>query len=242
MSAPLADGMPAGAPAPCAGGSPDARAAAYALVAVPLLRLPDEEFLSQLRSEAYATLLDEVSAASPGPAMAEALAAIRAYVGTLPEPDDVDGTRAALDALVLDRTYLVRALAPDVGAPPPYETHWHGPEQGESVMLSLAEAYRKAGLTVATASHQRADYLGIELLFMMRLAQAEADAAIADEATRAALHADQADFFRRHVGSWAVDYAQAALPHAATGFFRGLLQVLLALVGGERAVLAEQAA
>lgn len=234
MSAPVA-----GERASASSVSAATRAAAYALVAVPLLRLPDDTFLDQLRSAAYADALQEVGAAVPTPAMGEALEAIRSYVAALPPADDAEASRDALDELVRDRTYLLRALAPDVGAPPPYETHWHGPEQGESVMLSLAEAYRRAGVAVGRDAHQRGDYLGIELAFMMGLAQQEADAPVAG---RAALRAEQADFFRRHLGSWADDYACAALPLATTAFFRGLLQALRALVAQERLLLSDQAA
>lgn len=191
-----------------------ARAQCYSLVAVPLFRLPDEEFAAQVQSEEFASVLARVEEGLGTSEMSEGLGLVRRAV------DELRAQPEVLDAWARDRTYLFRALAPDVGAPPPYESFWHVPGSTESVMAGLTETYRRAGMDVAPDSHERVDYLGVELMFMMQL--------VAD-----GMDAEADEFFRAHLGRWVPRYVAEALPLAQTDFFKGLLQVLSALLKAE---------
>lgn len=212
------------------------------LVAVPLLRLPDQQFMEEICSEEFGRVLDDVeracgaqdACAAEGARGAELL---RAYVRAVRQAVEQGGEACAgvLGELVRDRTYLIRAIRPGVGAPPPYESHWATPGAGESVILDLTRTYARAGLEVSPQTHQRPDYLGIELMYFARLVEREAQAS--DEPARGAARAEQAAFFEGHLGRWAGDYLRAALPHAQADFFRGLLMLACALVESEATLL-----
>lgn len=212
--------------------SSQSRALAYSLVSVPLFRLPDEGLLSQVRSQEFADALEAVERGLPSEGVREGIALIRDWISDASGPE-------VLDDLARDRTYLFRALAPGVGAPPPYESFWHRSASTESTMADIADAYRQASVSVASSAHERVDYLGVELMFMMRLIARELDG---DRRALEATRAREAAFFFGHVDSWVAEYVHAALPLAESGFFKGLLQVLLALVEGERSYLKDAAA
>lgn len=209
------------------------RYATYHLVFVPMLRLPDDEFLGQIQSTEFLAMLESIRGAVPIPLMSEGLDLIEGYVDGLSEAGGKDH-EVLVDTLARDRTYLFRALAPDVGAPPPYETQYRDKRVREASIGELADAYRAAGLEVSNAVHERPDYLGVELAFMARLIEAEAHAGMSDLDE---LRKNQASFYFDHVGRWAPHYASDALSHARTDFFVGLLKVAQALFERESTYL-----
>lgn len=207
------------------------RVFAYSLVSVPLFRLPNDEFLDEIKSVDFAGALAEIESGFRSEAMATGISSIREYVS--------DACIESLPDLARDRTYLLRALAPGVGAPPPYESFWRRSGSSETTMAALSDLYRQSDLDVAPSAHERVDYLGVELMFMMRLIASEADAGAGE---LEAIRAQETRFFFEHLDPWVAEYVRAALPHAKTGFFGGLLQVLLALVEADAAYLRADAA
>ncbi|MCI8424157.1 MAG: molecular chaperone TorD family protein [Adlercreutzia sp.] len=219
-----------------AGYDATARLQAYNLLLAPMLRLPDEVFLAQLTSEEFAGVLHAIGEAVPIPLMAEGLALIKRYTERLAAArNDAEAYDAMVEDLACDRTYLFRALAPDVGAPPPYETQYCDLRSKEAGIGAVAEAYRQAGMEVGDDVHERPDYLGVELAFMAHLIECELAVEAAEEI--AALREAQAAFYGDHLGRWASDYVQDALSHARTDFFLGLLMVGQALLEREDAHL-----
>ena len=208
-----------------------ARSLAYSLVAAPMLRLPSEALLNELAAPAFTQTLAVIDDAYGDPALTTALANLRTAAEAACTAND---RGALLTELGRDRTYLLRALAPDVGAPPAYESHWQVPGSTESVMLDLTRAYRRAGVELSAEAHERPDYLGVELLFLGELAAQE----LTDEAPVTELRAEQKRFFATHVNPWATSYLCEALPLAQTDFFRSVLAVASALLAAEKTVLA----
>lgn len=213
----------------------DIRRAVYHLLFVPMLRLPDEAFLEQIQSEEFREALAAIGRAVPIPLMAEGLALVENYVEALAKGrENEEDYRALVDGLARDRTYLFRALAPDVGAPPPYETQYRNHLTREAGIGEMTDVYRAAGMEVGDEVHERPDYLGVELAFMTRLIEAELDAGT--EALEG-LRESQAAFFFDHLGQWAPDYVSDALGHARTDFFIGVLKVAQALFERESTYL-----
>lgn len=200
------------------------RSLVLSLAAVPMLRLPDNDLLDQLTSPSFAEALATIEQAFPGEPMAEGLELLRSCGEEVASLEPADRS-ALLAELGRDRTYLLRALAPDAGAPPAYESHWAAPGSTESVMLDLTQTYRRAGVELSTEAHERPDYLGIELLFLGELAARELE----EGANASALRAEQRYFWAAHVEPWAAGYLHEALPMAQTDLYRGALTVALAL-------------
>ncbi len=210
-----------------------ARSLALSLAAVPMLRLPDNDLLAQLTSPSFAEALATIGQAFSSKTMAEGLELLQGCSKTIAQLEPADRP-ALLAELGRDRTYLLRALAPDVGAPPAYESHWAAPGSTESVMLDLTQTYRRAGVELSGEAHERPDYLGVELLFLSELAARELE----EGADAEALQAEQERFWATHVEPWATRYLREALPLAQTDLYRGTLTVALALTeSGNRAVV-----
>lgn len=203
--------------------TPRIRSLAYSLVAVPMLRRPDNDLLDQLVSPAFAESLTILEQSFSNATMAKGVALLRQCGQAIAQLDPANRP-ALLAELGRDRTYLLRALAPGVGAPPAYEAHWATPGSTEAILLDLRQTYRRAGMELNAEAHERPDYLGVELLFLSELATQELRAPDPRE-----LRAQQSRFWTTHVQPWAAQYLHEALPMAQTNLYRGTLTVALAL-------------
>lgn len=131
----------------------------------------------------------------------------------------------ALNSLATDRTYLFRALAPGVGALPPYESYWAATSDAESVIITLKSIYRNEGLEVSTLSHERPDYLGVELAYMTVLTEDEANSSS---------HCSQTAFITNHLSTWVPQYVKSAKEFVSTKFYRGYLLALETFITWEK--------
>ena len=150
--------------------------------------------------------------------------------------DPASLAEADLDALNRDRTYLFRALAPGVGAQPPYESYWTAKAEPGSVIVALRERYRAAGVEVDASAHDRSDYLGVEVAFMAALAEQELQAVQAgDEIAAARLSSLRQAFLADHLGAWAPAYLTSARRMAKTRFYGEVLDALNAFLSKDLA-------
>lgn len=224
-----------------------ARYLCYSLAAACMLRLPDEGFAHEVCSDEFADALSRMEASSASPALAKGVSLMREYVAAMRSAraagesgeavkeacrrsGEPGRQREILDELAKDRTYLFRALGPGVGAPPAYETHWRKPLVAGSVISELTELYRSFGMEVSPEVHERADYLGVELAFMMHLVERELGAK-ADDPSSIRLH--EKSFFSDHLVSWVPLYLREAEVVAKTGFFKGALLIMQGLMDSE---------
>lgn len=188
------------------------RLEAYQLFSLLLMRPIDEATAEWLESEEAAAVLDRLGIAPA--AFAE----------------------SSLDKLNRDRTYLFRALAPGVGAQPPYESYWLAKTDAESVIVSLRECYRAAGMEVDAAAHDRPDFLGVEVAFMATLAEQERLADQEGDCDGAEnLRGLQRAFLSEHLGAWAPAYLASARPMAETRFYSDVLDALNAFLAQDLA-------
>ena len=143
--------------------------------------------------------------------------ALRCYVEEVEGKNDEE----VLRELSVDRTQLLRGVV-DGGALPPYESLYTS-AKAEDSCLSVAEAYRRAGLGVDESTHEPPEYIGCELGFMLALCEREAEArARGDDELVADCIAAQKSFLAGHLGRWAGKYANAMAINARTGFYRGM--------------------
>lgn len=185
------------------------RANAYAFFSDLFMALPDESLVQAIRDGGLGSVLAD----GEGPACGT----LERYVDEIVERSDDE----VLRELSIDRTQLLRGVA-EGGALPPYESLYTSVKTEDSC-LSVAEAYRRAGLGVAESTHEPPEYIGCELGFMLALCEREAAAqAESDEDAVASCIADQKNFFDNHLGRWASKYADATVINARTGFFRGI--------------------
>lgn len=196
-----------------------------------LNELPSPLLLRSFRED---PLLDAAVAGSP--AGLAALTVIRNSVGEDP---------AAIEAVAIERTRLLRGLSPDHGLSPACEScyaapmaHQAGPTQQAETWVALQGQYAHAGF----AADRRAapDYLGNELAFLGFLAGREATAwRLGDRAAATSAAEQQRSFIDAHTGRWIGWLRERVQSEAAHPFWPAVLALAEAHLQMEREYLGE---
>ncbi|MFA5536369.1 MAG: molecular chaperone TorD family protein [Bacillota bacterium] len=141
--------------------------------------------------------------------------------------------------LAIDRTKLCRGTPRSNNISPPYEALYLTPEKETEQLLLLVQFYQKAGLTMSDESHERLDYIGIELAFMAELCTREAASIRKGEENKykEILLLEQ-KFLNEHLLKWVLDYCAQMINFAQTEFFRGIGHLLRAFLQEERETVA----
>jgi TorA maturation chaperone TorD len=103
----------------------------------------------------------------------------------------------------------------------------------------MKDLYREAGFELDEESHQLPDALGVELEFMEKLSEREAEAGregLADEVRR--LRELQRRMLKDHLGQWLPDYARRLQSRASTDFFRSMLELTADFIDWEEKTIA----
>jgi TorA maturation chaperone TorD len=147
------------------------------------------------------------------------------------------------DQIALDYESLMRV--PGSAYAHPYESFYRsrsgskrGARGGALSGRPASEAerfYRSEGLTPKYGRVDFADHIGAELTFMAHLCRKQAKALDAgDEETARRLEEKQHRFAWNHLFGWVEEFCQMLKAGAATQFFDGLAQMLLAFVAMEK--------
>lgn len=131
--------------------------------------------------------------------------------------------------LAVDRTRLVRGLAKEDGPPPPYEAVYRPGLDLPSLLGTLADAYREGGCAPPPDLAERADFIGVELSFMERLCEQEAEGVDC--------RSQQIRFLEEHLTRWVPAYCGQMERHARTTFFCGFARLLAGVMNQERSCL-----
>jgi TorA maturation chaperone TorD len=103
--------------------------------------------------------------------------------------------------------------------------------------LEAERFYRSEGLTPKYGRVAFADHVGAELTFMAHLCRQQARAlAEGDEQAACRLEEKQYRFASDHLFGWVEEFCEALGAGAATQFFKGLAQMLLAFVAVEKKI------
>jgi TorA maturation chaperone TorD len=139
---------------------------------------------------------------------------------------------AVQETLAVDWTRLFRGVTPGYGPIPPYEGLFTDEASTHlALMHAILALYLENGAALTGIVPNRPDYLGLELAFAGFLNEAAAAAWARGEAEAAAALADRAAaFVAEHPARWAHRYFEQALPKAQTGFYRGLLRLIQAML------------
>ena len=120
------------------------------------------------------------------------------------------------------------------GTCPPYEGEYTESEEGLQQPHELGDLgafYRAFGLEVGTETHERSDFVGVELAYLSFLCQKQAyaeengDTELADLTRKA-----EALFLRDHLGRWAPAFTRRILDRVDRGFFYHLATFMLSFV------------
>ncbi len=158
------------------------------------------------------------------------LASVTAVLAALPRD-------AALEQVQLEYTELFLGIGERQA--PPWESLYRTPERlmfGPPAM-QVREAMAAFGVEVAEKYRQPEDHLGLEL--MLLAAVGEADSARADWRDSARR---QAAFIDEHPLAWIAELERDATAHGSTGFYGAVIGLIRGVLLWDRELLAEYAA
>lgn len=203
----------------------EARAAFSAFLNLHFLNLPDGAFVDEIRSAGYKSMLEQF--AQDVDVQAEISEGARLMLEFIVGNAGVEAKQLS-ETLGIDRTRLYRGVSPAYGPPPPYEAEWSGDSVNLPEFLQkLARSYHQDGLAGADDTHDRLDYVGVELAYVEFLAQQEAvQLESGDLAAARQLLERQNLFFQGHLVAWVPKFVEKALEYARTDFYRGHLHML----------------
>jgi len=204
-----------------------ARAGLFCFVAALLNEAPDLGLVRRLRA-LDPKALGQSSEVGPSSPASQAIYDVVTFVESTRTQPDV----AVQEALAVDWTRLFRGVTPGYGPTPPYEGLFSAEATGHlALMQAIQTLYIENGAALTGTVPNRPDYLGLELAFAGFLNEAAAAAWERGEAEAAVTLADRAQaFVAEHPARWASRFVQEALPKAQTGFYRGLLRLIQAML------------
>jgi hypothetical protein len=191
------------------------------------ITLPDLGFIERIRSAGFRVSLESLvtdQALTGG--MVEGASLMLKF---LDDTVDMEGSELS-NVLGRDRTFLYRSVNPDGSPPPPCEAVWSRSKPNVVELLQeLAGIYRLSGLSLAQDAGERLDYIGVEMEYMHRLAEREAEAWQKGNKEAAQDLLNQQDvFFKEHLAEWVPLFVDKALTVAKTDFYRGHLMMVKA--------------
>lgn len=209
-----------------------ARGSFYAFLGLHFLELPDESFVAALQSGQFRDVLQELARAEEvQPEIAEGALLMQGY---LDSAQSLDAGEVA-NRLGVDRTRLYRGVSPHQGPIPPYESLWITGGKERFVLQEISGIYARNGFALKADTHERLDYIGIQMNFMERLVGNEVSALLAGDALMVQTSLErETEFFCSHLGLWAPRFVLSALEHAETDFYTGHLHMLKGFFEQER--------
>ena len=194
------------------------RATAYNTIIGALMTLPNDKFLSIVRSDDHKAFLESYKGLGQAK-MTEACDLILNYL----EKTKGDDQKELLETLAVDRTRLIRTPFQNAYEPPMEGQYTSkAPNEGvESSLLALKKLYIAAGYEPDDVG-ESIDFFAIELDFLRVLCLKMAETP--DEIP--ALLKDQKKFLEDHPARWIKFYVEAAAPHAQTDFYKGWLMFM----------------
>ncbi|MEW6425651.1 MAG: molecular chaperone TorD family protein [Bacillota bacterium] len=211
------------------------RAGIYALLAGIFGSLPDKSFVAKIKGQEFRYFLNLFSEINEKKFRAGA-DCLKSFLSGIEHRRDED----VLSELAVDWTRIARAPV-NAELRAPYEGLYKNREAVPSCILEVKNFYRRAGLLPDQSVQESPDFLGIELDFMKQLCLREQAQWLSGDEGAAATVLTEERFIADHLGSWVGDYCLQAGKHAVTGFYRGCLLILEALVEAEKKFLQEQA-
>jgi TorA maturation chaperone TorD len=216
----------------------EGRATFSSLLSVHFLNIPDKDFVPRLRSREFIAWLEQLACEAGVQLQIAGGASLmhRFLLATQDQP-----TEQLAQTLGVDRTRLYRGVSPEYGPPPPYEAEWVPVPQGTNALLQeIADLYHAGGLVQAPDSHERLDYIGIQLGYLKQLAAVEAQHWQAGDAVQARqVYSSQKSFFVEHLARWVPDFVEKTLSYAQTDFYRGHLLMLRGFIAEQVAIFTE---
>jgi TorA maturation chaperone TorD len=212
------------------------RAAIYGFIAWLLLNQPDADLVTRLQANDIQDSLTILPYGSKSTStMIDGLKQMRS---SLLESSPQTSADLCL-ALAVEHTRYLRGVGRSYCPPPPYESLYRSSEDGEenTFLLQLTEFYQQAQAACRTENAERVDYLGIELDFMRLLCEEESRAADGVDPVLAAHFVQlQQHFLRKHLLAWAPRFCKEFLNQTTTGFYLGVVQLLLGFLEAEASV------
>lgn len=198
------------------------RIESYKFFSYLFLTLPDAEFVDKI----LALNMGDVDSQDEGSSL------LQQYILASQEKDKA----ALITELGVDRTQLLRGLTQE-GPRPPYESLYIKAAPQDTIG-NLNVTYVQSGYGVSKDVNESSEYIGVEINFMQILCEQELAALNVGAAEDiAAAQTKQMDFFGRHLGLWAVGFAEEMVKFARTDFYRASAMLLRDFILDEEAYL-----
>lgn len=136
-----------------------------------------------------------------------------------------DSLDSLVQSLAVDWTLAFRGMNPARGPRPPYAGAWLADDgTGVELMLAINSLYVEEGLGISGNHLNRLDYIGVELEFMACLVERFAEEKSDEYAKRIV------DFENRFVLSWFHQFQEQVEERCATEFWKGYLELVVAVL------------
>jgi TorA maturation chaperone TorD len=213
----------------------ESRSHFYETVTAVICTLPDETFLSSLKAGRLESFLANCSALDDDD-INRGISEISTYIRNI----DGDKETETVSNLAVDRTRLFRFHG-DNELNAPYEGQYSDTTSdptNSNTILKVKSFYRWAGIMPSDDCPEAPDYLSVQLDFMRMLCLREKDQWKSNEDARATISLE-VRFIKEHLGRWVSKYCEQAEKIAETGFYRGFLIILNAMLKQEQQYLSE---
>jgi TorA maturation chaperone TorD len=127
------------------------------------------------------------------------------------------------EQIQLDYTRLF--IGPGKVLAPPWESVYFNEERMtfQKQTLDVRHWYRRFGLELEKLHKEPDDHIGLELLFLAKLASVSLDALNVHDMIRFEEgEAAQRDFLKEHLGIWALSWCRLVQKHSKSDFYKGL--------------------
>ncbi|WP_180326729.1 TorD/DmsD family molecular chaperone [Raoultibacter phocaeensis] len=196
-------------------------------------RRPDDALAEKIIGSGFSEELGAILSDAEAGTVASLLARIAAF------EQDCASSAPENVRLALELDYNRLFVGPAALLAPPYESYYASDRDGNGFgRLRTAEeravvaAYRESGYEVPESFTDLPDHIAVELEFLALVAEKEAsawEAGDADEAEK--MRNAQAIFLERHVGTWAVRFAEHVERGARTPLYPAVAQIVALFCG-----------
>ena len=196
-----------------------ARSKVYGFLAAVYLHTPTEDFITTIKSGSIINSLREfMPPEEPSEDFKKAVEALNQFHS---ESDQTTSPKL-LEKLLIDHTRLLRGVREEYSPPPPYGSVYLEKMLSGLTTRQVADAYRKAGLTLSKDAAESPDYIGVELDFMRALCEDESKEWAKDDGLATERLRTEISFLHDHIQKWIPQFCDNMVAWSRTSLYQAL--------------------